>query len=291
MYTFYLGDIRLPVAPAKMETKINNQNKTINLINEGEINLLKTPGLTEISFDAMIPQNRYPFSSYPYGTFLKAEYFLEEIENMKTSLKPIRLVVWRQRERAINSTKNRAWSEYNELFDTNILVTLEDYKIKDDAEDGFDLTVSINLKQYKSYSTKTINLKDLQDGKKIAIENNKREDLSARKLPTYYEAVEGDTFWSIAKQFYGNGAYYQKIYDANKERLGLVTTAYMPFNNQLEFDAMVYAENNPDVVAVYGTNPDALYAHYLAHGKAEGRIASIYSSKIDYKYYIPALNR
>lgn len=37
------------------------------------------------------------------------------------------------------------------------------------------------------------------------------------------------------------------------------------------FDAEFYAANNPDVVAVYGTDPAALYQHYVDYGKAEGR--------------------
>ena len=38
------------------------------------------------------------------------------------------------------------------------------------------------------------------------------------------------------------------------------------------FDAEYYAANNPDVVAVYGTNADALYRHYVTYGKKEGRL-------------------
>lgn len=37
------------------------------------------------------------------------------------------------------------------------------------------------------------------------------------------------------------------------------------------FDPVYYAENNPDVVAIYGDSPEALYKHYLDYGKAEGR--------------------
>lgn len=37
------------------------------------------------------------------------------------------------------------------------------------------------------------------------------------------------------------------------------------------FDAEYYAQNNPDVVAVYGTDTAALYRHYQDYGKAEGR--------------------
>jgi len=33
----------------------------------------------------------------------------------------------------------------------------------------------------------------------------------------YYEIVAGDTLWSIAEKFYGNGNLYMKIFEANKE--------------------------------------------------------------------------
>ena len=37
------------------------------------------------------------------------------------------------------------------------------------------------------------------------------------------------------------------------------------------FDPDYYAANNPDVVAVIGTSPEALYQHYLSYGRMEGR--------------------
>ena len=38
------------------------------------------------------------------------------------------------------------------------------------------------------------------------------------------------------------------------------------------FDAAYYADNNPDVKAVFGTNEQNLYAHYKMFGKNEGRL-------------------
>jgi len=37
------------------------------------------------------------------------------------------------------------------------------------------------------------------------------------------------------------------------------------------FDAEFYASTYPDVVAVFGNSPEALYKHYTDYGKAEGR--------------------
>lgn len=38
-----------------------------------------------------------------------------------------------------------------------------------------------------------------------------------------------------------------------------------------DFDASYYARSNPDVVAVFGTDPYSLYQHYTKYGKIEGR--------------------
>ena len=39
---------------------------------------------------------------------------------------------------------------------TNLTVGLETYEITDDAGEGFDVKVKINLKQYRAYGTKTV---------------------------------------------------------------------------------------------------------------------------------------
>ena len=63
-YKFYLGDILLPVSPSKITWKYGNQNKTTTLINYSEINIIKPMGLTEFTFDALLPNVKYPFAIY-----------------------------------------------------------------------------------------------------------------------------------------------------------------------------------------------------------------------------------
>lgn len=41
------------------------------------------------------------------------------------------------------------------------------------------------------------------------------------------------------------------------------------------FDAEYYAQTNPDVAAIYGTDENTLYQHFMNLGKAEGRKASL----------------
>lgn len=146
MYDFYLDKICCPVAPEKLQIKINNKNKTLTLINDGEINFLKKAGLSEITFDLLLPNVKYPFAVYKDG-FKKADYYLSELEKLKTSQKPFKFKVIRQLPNG------------KVLFSTNMKVSLEQYSIDESADNGFDVKVNIKLKQYKDFSTKTCKIK------------------------------------------------------------------------------------------------------------------------------------
>ena len=206
MYYFFLDKLLLPVGPQKLETKISNQNKTINLINDGEINMLKKAGLTELSFDALLPNVKYPFAVYRKA-FQNAAYFLEEIEKLKVEQKPFQFIVAR-------ITQDR-----KVLYDTNIKVSLEDYTITEEVKEGIDAVVTIKLKQYKEYNTKTVKITIKQDRPKpVAVPQIKRPATTAPSTRTY-TVVRGDCLWNIAKKYYGNGSQYTKIYNANRDKI------------------------------------------------------------------------
>jgi len=205
-YEFFLDRCLLPVAPSKLEIKINNSNKTLTLINEGEINILKTAGLTDIEFTCEIPQVKYPFAVYKEG-FRGADYFLDYFESLKNSHSPFQFIVCR----SLSGSKR--------LFGTNIKVTLEDYKLTEDAGNGFDVTVKVKLKQWRDYGTKIVNITLTAEKPKATVEPQ-REAATAPASAATYTVVKGDCLWNIAKKFYGNGSKYSIIYNANKSVIG-----------------------------------------------------------------------
>ncbi len=207
-YDFYLNKCLLPVAPPKLTVKINNANKTVMLINEGQINLLKKAELTDLEFECRIPQEPYPFAVYKSG-FKGADYFLDYFETLKMNQKPFQFIVCRTKP-----TGKR-------LFDTNIKVSMEDYKITEDAKEGFDLMVDIKLKQWRDYGTKTVNISFDMSRPKASVEPQR--ETGASPAPTEaqtYTVVKGDCLWNIAKKFYGNGSKYSVIYNANRSVIG-----------------------------------------------------------------------
>lgn len=144
-YDVYIGDVLLPVAPQAITTSINGRNKVYDLINEGEMNILKLAGLTTVSFTVLLPAVQYPFAVYRNG-FLKPSYFLELFEKLKQGKQGFQFIVSRYDSNSVRRN----------LYNTNMTVSLEDYKIKEDAKgQGFDIEVEITLKQFKQYTTKT----------------------------------------------------------------------------------------------------------------------------------------
>lgn len=201
-YKVFLDGVLLPITPSKIKTKINNKNDTIDLINEGEVNIIKSPGLTDIEFECILPQTKYPFAMYLDGKFKSAIYYLNKLEKLKKGKKKFQFIVTRR------NPKNK------KLFDTNITVTLEDYTIEEDAENGFDVVVSINLKQYRDFKIKTVKVKKSKSKKKKA---KKKTTRSSNKTNGNYMVKKGDCLWNIAKKKLGNASRYKEIYKLNKD--------------------------------------------------------------------------
>lgn len=207
-YDFYLKKCLLPIAPQKLQVKINNANETITLINEGEVNILKTAELTDIEFECTIPQVKYPFATYK-GGFKGASHFLDYFDELKTSKAPFQFIV------------SRVMPSGKDLFSTNMKVSMEDYKIMEQAKDGFDLTVKIKLKQWRDYGTKTVKVQIAAAKPKVAVTQIRpAETAPAPAASQTYTVIKGDCLWNIAKKFYGKGSKYTVIYNANRGVVG-----------------------------------------------------------------------
>ena len=99
MYRLYLKQngeqLLLPVTPAEIETRTGNRNKTAYILDFGEMNLAKKPGLTEIRFTALLPGRAYSFVQTE-GGFREPEYFLNRFKEYKASAKPVQMILFRR---------------------------------------------------------------------------------------------------------------------------------------------------------------------------------------------------
>lgn len=198
MYEFYIDKMALPYAPEKLSISVDGDNKTVNLINLGEINILKNPKLTDIEFEFTLPNIKYPYVK----NFRAQIDYLEKLEELLLSKKPFRFIV------------SRVKSEGSFLDDTNILVSLQSYKILEDAKDGLDIVVSVKLKQYKPYSTKKATLERSKKSKNTSVLKQQKTRLF--KIPARsYKVKDGDTLWAICKKQLGDGSKYKEVAKKN----------------------------------------------------------------------------
>lgn len=205
-YKMYIDGALMPITPSKVKVKINNQNKTLTLISGEEINILKDAKLTDVSFDVVLPQVPYPFTN---GGAQGASYYLSLFESLKKSKTPFQWIL------------NRSRPDGAALFYSNLTVGMEDYQITDDAKEGFDLTVSVKLKQYRAFGTKTVQLTPAPAPSQPATATVQPAPRPAESAPksSSYTVKSGDCLWNIAKKQLGDGSRWKEIYELNKDKI------------------------------------------------------------------------
>ena len=143
-YRVYVDDLLLPVPPAKLELSIQNRNKTMDLVSGGQINLLKLPGLSEVKFTVLLPNQPYHFAMYE-GGYRNAHAYLDKLEALKVNRKSFPLRVLRM-------------GPGGDLVmdSTSLTVSLEDYSVLEDSDQyGTDMAVDLTFKQFQPYGSKS----------------------------------------------------------------------------------------------------------------------------------------
>lgn len=228
-YDFYIDKCRLPVAPASLTITTSSGNRVVSLINMGEINLLSKPKLKTVEFCCLIPQVKYPFGVYESG-YRPAEAYVEYFEKLQRSEKPFQFIV------------SRSMPTGKRLFSTNIKVSMEDISVIEDWGSGFDVTVKIKLKQYKTFSVSTVKTDGLNSGSP-----------SSQRAPSTVQPVPA----SIGCNVIVNGRLYGSSYG---EAPGQTRTNYRGKINYI----------NPDGSHPYHiTTPDGLWQGWVTKDSVE----------------------
>ena len=196
----YLCGVEMPEVPSAITIKTGNRNKTVELLNGDTINLLKSKGLQDISLTLAFPMLEGRRT---------AEYYIGLFDKFKRKRKPTQFIL------------TRTTPDGKPLEDTNVKVSIEDFSRNEDAAKPFEVTYSVNLKEYTDYGTQTVTIKKVQkNGKtqKVANVKKEREKNNAPKAKKY-TVKAGDTLWSISAKYLGSGAKYMQIFEANRKIL------------------------------------------------------------------------
>lgn len=207
-YDFYFKDgtdvLTLPITPSELTIKVGSNNKTINLINGGDINILKSPSLIEVEFEARFPMRQYPYAR----EFVDFKTYWDKFEELKEQKKSFRFIVARATPNGVNT------------WDTNLLVALEEMEVTEDAGNGDDVLINFKLKQYKEYGVTKLPdsyLKTTNEATTTSTSTTNRTTENKTEEVTTYTIKSGDCLYNIAKKFYGKGSKWTVIYNANKQ--------------------------------------------------------------------------
>lgn len=189
--------IVLPINPKEVAITKAQQNQVVNLLS-GEANLLGESALDRTTLDSWFPAVKSPF--YRYAT-ASPDSYKKIIEDWQHSKTPVRLII----------------SDIN----YNKAMTIDSFVVKK-IEGDADLHYSLTLTEYRELNVPS-----------VKVDTRVKASIKRRPAPTSpasssgssssgnggsdYTVKSGDTLWAIATKYYGNGASYGKIYDANKD--------------------------------------------------------------------------
>lgn len=201
MYKMYLsiddGDkgFILPVLPATIEIKEDGDNKTYDVVNLGEVNVINKPKLTTLNIESYFPKNKGPYVST--DEFFSPSFYIKKIRE------------WRRKNKKIRFIFTGGPIKINHLF------SIENFKYSERGGEVGDIYYSIELKKYKRYYSRKAKIVE-NNSNGITIETSSTETReSDKENPKTYTIISGDTLWHIAKKYLGDGNRYNEIASLN----------------------------------------------------------------------------
>lgn len=205
MYYFYLDNLQIPIPPKSLDITVSNKNETIDLLQTGEVTIPKPLGLTEYSFEILLPNSKYPFNQSILEKSKKAEYYAKKIVNMKSAGNPVKFTVVRMKPNG------------EMLSMVTERVTIEELETKEDHDYGFDVYMSIKLRQWRDYGTKKLVIEENKDGTASAsVKTERPTDKVPDKEVKSPNGFNKATLQRVVKQQFGDTNNLFKIAALNK---------------------------------------------------------------------------
>lgn len=194
-YNNFAEKLTFPVNPPDYKISGGGTDfNDFNVVKGGEATVIGDNKLIEVAFSSLFPRD--------YDSFL-CEYqeipvpadAVATIERWRKSKWPCRLIIT-----GIN---------------INMPVTIRSFNYEERGGEPGDIYFDISFKEFPTIIIREI----IQIAKKAAaVPTTARPNLA--KVANTYTVQSGDCLWNIAKKFYGSGAQYTKIYNANKSIIG-----------------------------------------------------------------------
>lgn len=187
--------IQLPVLPVSFKVKNGSNNDSVNITGLGGIVIMQSRPALQFSFSSFFPATEFP--GLQVGRITKPLALIEKINAWKAGKKPVHFIAT--------------------ACGINIYAAIDRFDYSEEGGDPGTYQYSITLKEYREITIRQVKV-DIP--KATATVENEEPRVDNTVQPKTYTVAGGDSLWKIAKKFYGNGAEYTKIYDANKGVIG-----------------------------------------------------------------------
>lgn len=188
---------KLPVNPEEIKRTRNLQVETYQVIDEGQVSVPSCYGLEQFSIEAEFPSQEYHYVETA-GRFKGPDYYEKMFRNAQKYKKPIRFI---------------ASNGITEDISTRVLV--ESIDVVEKAGEEGDKYITLKLLEYKGVGKLYVAVIQASTETAAMQEDSGQPENPAVTENKTHTVVSGDTLWGIAKKYYGNGAMYTKIYEAN----------------------------------------------------------------------------
>lgn len=196
--TFFNG-VQLPVNPFEDITpKVQGNNKQFDIVDLGEVTVIGKRKLKEFSIKSLFTGNVYPFTTT--SSPLEAKTYVDNIYKLMDQSLPGRLVIT------------------GDGVDINMLCSIEDFEPSQHFGETNEYYYTLSLKEYREPVVKRVQIVQTAAVPKALASAQPVRAAQAPAAKTY-TVKSGDCLWNIAKKYYGSGAQYTKIVNANKSKI------------------------------------------------------------------------
>ena len=187
--------IQLPVLPETFKTNNGSSNDSMDITGLGETIIMQSRPALQFSFSSFFPAARFP--GLQVSSITKPLELVQKINTWKASKKPVHFIAT--------------------ACGVDLYCSIEKFNYSEEGGDPGTYQYDITLKEYREITVRQVKV-DIPSKEATVEKEEARVDISVQ--PKTYTVKSGDCLWNIAKQFYGSGSDYTKIYNANKGTIG-----------------------------------------------------------------------